>query len=213
MRSPLLKRAIDLVVSATALFLAAPVMLCVAVAVRLSMGNPVLFRQTRPGYRGKPFTLWKFRTMTTARDNAGKPLPDSQRLTRLGRFLRRTSLDELPQLLNVLSGEMSLVGPRPLLMEYLDRYTPEQARRHEVRPGVTGWAQIHGRNAISWEERFRLDIWYVDHWTLAVDARILAQTLAKVVRREGISQAGEATMSEFQGTAQAPQLATGEQAS
>ena len=163
------------------------------------MGSPVLFKQQRPGLHGKPFMMSKFRTMTDARDGDGNLLPDADRLTRLGRFLRSTSLDELPELFNVLKGDMSLVGPRPLLMRYLDRYTPEQARRHEVRPGITGWAQINGRNALSWEDKFTLDVWYVDHCSLLLDMRIILQTIWKVLRREGISQEGEATMSEFMG--------------
>jgi sugar transferase EpsL len=161
----------------------------------------VFVRQLRPGLHGRPFTLLKFRTMTEARDPAGNLLPDEQRLTRLGRFLRRTSLDELPELINVLKGEMSLVGPRPLLMQYLDRYTPEQARRHEVKPGITGWAQINGRNALTWEEKFKLDVWYVDHRSFRLDLRIILLTVWKVLRQEGISQPGQATMEEFQGVA------------
>ena len=158
------------------------------------MGSPVFFRQTRPGYLGRPFTVVKFRTMTTGEGG------DDVRLTRLGRLLRKTSLDEIPQLWNVLRGELSLVGPRPLLMQYLERYTPEQARRHEVLPGMTGWAQINGRNAISWEEKFALDVWYVDHWSLTLDLKILLQTIRKIVRREGISAPGVATMTEFMGS-------------
>lgn len=160
----------------------------------------MLFRQMRPGLHGEPFTLYKFRTMTDARDADGNLLPDAQRLTRFGRFLRSTSLDELPELWNVLKGDMSLVGPRPLLMQYLERYTPEQKRRHEVRPGITGWAQVNGRNAITWEEKFALDVWYVDNQSLWLDLRILMLTVWKVLRREAISQAGNATMTEFMGT-------------
>jgi lipopolysaccharide/colanic/teichoic acid biosynthesis glycosyltransferase len=163
------------------------------------MGKPILFRQERIGAKGKPFTILKFRTMTMKRDNDGHLLPDALRLTRFGRFLRGSSLDELPELLNVLKGDMSLVGPRPLLMQYLDRYTPEQARRHEVKPGITGWAQVHGRNALTWEEKFTLDVWYVDHCSLSLDLRILLLTLWKVLKREGISQEGSATMTEFMG--------------
>jgi lipopolysaccharide/colanic/teichoic acid biosynthesis glycosyltransferase len=173
----------------------------VAAAVRLRLGSPVLFRQRRPGLHGRPFEMLKFRTMLDATDGAGNPLPDADRLTPLGRFLRATSLDELPELWNVLRGEMSLVGPRPLLMEYLPLYTPEQARRHEVRPGITGWAQVNGRNAISWEEKFRMDVWYVDRRTFALDLKILLLTAKKVVVREGISQQGQATMERFLGSA------------
>jgi lipopolysaccharide/colanic/teichoic acid biosynthesis glycosyltransferase len=179
------------------LLLLGPVLLVITVMTRLTMGSPVLFRQRRPGCHGAPFTMYKFRTMRDARDANGDPLPDAQRLTAFGRFLRATSLDELPEFLNVLKGEMSLVGPRPLLMEYLDRYTPEQARRHEVRPGITGWAQVNGRNALSWEEKFRLDVWYVDHWTLGLDVKILGLTLLKVLKREGIAAEGHATMPAF----------------
>jgi len=181
------------------LLLLAPLLLGLALLVRLAMGSPVLFCQKRPGLHGKPFVMYKFRTMRDMCDAQGNLLPDSQRLTRLGRFLRSTSLDELPELWNVLKGEMSLVGPRPLLMEYLDRYTPEQMRRHEVLPGITGWAQVNGRNAISWNERFRLDVWYVDHWSLWLDLKIIALTIWKIIRKEGISQPGQATMDKFMG--------------
>ncbi len=193
------KRILDLVTTAPALVLLAPVLAVIALSVRLCLGSPVLFRQTRPGLWGRPFTLLKFRTMTEARDEGGKLLPDEKRLTALGRFLRSTSLDELPQLLNVLRGDMSLVGPRPLLMEYLDRYTPEQMRRHEVKPGITGWAQVKGRNALTWEERLALDVWYVDHRSFWLDVWILLLTVWTVIRREGISHPGEATMPEFRG--------------
>jgi sugar transferase EpsL len=192
-----LKRVFDVVVSATALVVLAPVMGLIALAVWRTMGRPVLFRQVRPGLHGKPFVMYKFRTMRDLRDAEGKLLPDEARLTPFGRWLRSTSLDELPELLNVLRGEMSLVGPRPLLMEYLDRYTPEQARRHEVKPGITGWAQIHGRNNLSWDERFKLDVWYVDNWSLWLDLKILWRTLWMVLRREGISAQGHATMPRF----------------
>jgi sugar transferase EpsL len=195
-----LKRVFDVVVSATALVVLAPVMGLIALLVWRTMGRPVLFRHVRPGLHGKPFVMYKFRTMRDLRDAEGKLLPDEARLTPFGRWLRSTSLDELPELLNVLRGEMSLVGPRPLLMEYLDRYTPEQARRHEVKPGITGWAQIHGRNNLSWEERLRLDVWYVDHWSLWLDLKILWRTLWMVLRREGISAQGHATMPEFRGS-------------
>jgi sugar transferase EpsL len=169
----------------------------IALLVWRTMGRPVLFRHVRPGLHGKPFVMYKFRTMRDLRDAEGKLLPDEARLTPFGRWLRTTSLDELPELVNVLRGEMSLVGPRPLLMEYLDRYTPEQARRHEVKPGITGWAQIHGRNNLSWDERFKLDVWYVDNWSLWLDVKILWRTLWMVLRREGISAQGHATMPRF----------------
>ncbi len=164
------------------------------------MGRPIFFKQARPGLYGKPFVLYKFRTMLDLRDQTGKMLPDERRLTSFGRWLRSTSLDELPVLFNVLKGDMSLVGPRPLLMEYLDRYTTEQARRHEVKPGITGWAQINGRNAISWEEKFALDVWYVDNWSLLLDFRIIFLTILKVLKHEGISADGHVTMPEFKGS-------------
>lgn len=194
------KRALDSVTSAALLIVLLPVMTAVALAVRIWLGAPVLFRQQRAGLRGRPFTIFKFRTMTNARDGYGEMLPDENRLTRLGVFLRSTSLDELPELVNVLRGEMSLVGPRPLPARYLPRYTPEQARRHDVKPGITGWAQIHGRNAMSWDDKFALDLWYVEHESLALDIRIMAQTIYKTLRREGIAQPGHATASEFVGT-------------
>jgi lipopolysaccharide/colanic/teichoic acid biosynthesis glycosyltransferase len=194
-----LKRLLDILIALAALFLLALPLLTLALLIRWQMGSPVLFRQTRPGLRGKPFTMYKFRTMRAAADQHGRMLPDAERLTPLGQFLRRASLDELPEFINVLKGEMSLVGPRPLLMEYLERYTPEQARRHEVQPGITGWAQINGRNTLSWDERFRLDVWYVDHWSLWLDLKILAITFLKVLKREGISAEGHATMPEFTG--------------
>jgi lipopolysaccharide/colanic/teichoic acid biosynthesis glycosyltransferase len=197
---PLQKRLFDLLLTLPGLTLALPALAIVAILVRIFHGAPVLFRQTRPGYRGKPFQIYKFRTMNNQRDSRGNLLPDAERLTRLGRFLRATSLDELPELLNILRGEMSLVGPRPLLMQYLDRYSPDQSRRHDVLPGITGWAQINGRNALSWEEKFQLDLWYVDHWSLWLDLRILLQTAWKVLRREGISQPGHATAAEFMGS-------------
>jgi lipopolysaccharide/colanic/teichoic acid biosynthesis glycosyltransferase len=168
--------------------------------VYFAHGRPVLFRQIRPGYKGKPFTIYKFRTMTNQRDRSGNLLPDEARLTRLGRFLRSTSLDEIPELINILKGEMSWVGPRPLLMQYLDRYTAEQARRHDVLPGITGWAQINGRNALTWKDKFNFDVWYVDHWSLSLDIKILLLTLWKVITREGINQPGHATAEEFMGT-------------
>jgi lipopolysaccharide/colanic/teichoic acid biosynthesis glycosyltransferase len=194
------KRLLDLLLGIPALMALAPLMALVALLVRIKLGAPVLFRQQRPGLDGRPFTMLKFRTMTDARDASGSLLPDAQRLTTFGRFLRSTSLDELPELLNVLQGDMSLVGPRPLLMQYLERYTPEQRRRHEVKPGITGWAQVNGRNALSWEEKFSHDVWYVVHCSLRLDLYILCLTVWKIVRREGISQAGHVTMEEFFGT-------------
>jgi len=193
------KRLLDLALTIPALILLAPLFVLLALLVRLRLGSPVLFRQQRPGLCGQPFTLFKFRTMTDARDAQGHLLPDANRLTRFGRFLRSTSLDELPELFNVLKGEMSLVGPRPLLMQYLERYTPEQVRRHEVKPGLTGWAQVNGRNALTWEQKFALDVWYVDHWSLWLDLSIILLTAWKVLIREGISQPGQATMKEFLG--------------
>jgi sugar transferase EpsL len=198
-RSQAIKRVVDIVGASVGIILFAPVMLVVALLVLLTMGRPVLFRQLRPGLHGKPFVLYKFRTMRDACTPSGEPLPDELRLTQFGKWLRSTSLDELPELFNVLKGEMSLVGPRPLLMEYLPRYSPEQARRHEVKPGITGWAQVNGRNALSWEEKFRLDVWYVDHWNLWLDVKILLLTIWKVLKREGISAEGSATMPVFTG--------------
>lgn len=189
----------DILGAVFALLLLAPVLVVVALLVRRQMGAPVLFRQTRPGLHGKPLQMVKFRTMHSAIDSQGLPLPDSERLTRLGRILRSTSLDELPELWNVLKGDMSLVGPRPLLKEYLSLYTPEQARRHDVRPGITGWAQVNGRNAISWDKKFALDVWYVDNRTIWLDFKILWMTVKKVLIREGISAEGEVTMSKFEG--------------
>jgi sugar transferase EpsL len=194
-----LKRVIDVVGAAGGLVVLALPLLAVATAVRATLGRPVLFRQTRPGLRGEPFVLYKFRTMRDAVGADGRPLPDAERLTRLGRLLRATSIDELPELWNVLKGDMSLVGPRPLLMQYLPLYTPEQARRHEVRPGMTGLAQVDGRNALDWDDKFALDVWYVHHRSLWLDARILLRTLVQVVRREGISQPGHATAAPFTG--------------
>ncbi len=194
------KRAIDVIGAAAGLVLLALPMAAIALAIRCSMGAPVLFRQRRPGLHGEPFTILKFRTMTDRRDAAGRLLPASERLTRLGRWLRRTSLDELPELWNVLRGDMSLVGPRPLLLEYLPLYSAEQARRHEVLPGITGWAQVNGRNAIGWEEKFRLDVWYVDHWSLRLDLKILWLTVLKVLRMEGVSPPGGGIMERFSGS-------------
>jgi lipopolysaccharide/colanic/teichoic acid biosynthesis glycosyltransferase len=193
------KRVFDFVAALLALLLLALPLLALAWLIRRKLGSPVLFRQVRPGQHGKPFNMVKFRTMTDERGPDGAWLPDALRLTPFGRFLRASSLDELPELWNVLKGEMSLVGPRPLLMEYLPLYTPEQARRHEVRPGITGWAQVNGRNAISWADKFALDVWYVDHRSLWLDVRILWLTVRKVLVRDGISAAGEATMPRFEG--------------
>jgi len=194
------KRILDLVTIVLASPVLVPLLAIVALVVRLSLGAPVLFRQERLGLEGRPFLIKKFRTMTDARDNNGNILPDSKRLTATGRFLRATSLDELPELIDVLRGEMSLVGPRPLYTHYRDRYTLEQFRRHEVKPGITGWAQINGRNLSSWEQRFELDVWYADNYSLMFDLKILALTLWKVLRQEGISEEGHATKSDFMGT-------------
>lgn len=193
------KRILDVLGAGLGLILLSPVIVVVALTIRVQMGAPVFFRQTRPGRDGKPFRMVKFRTMRLAPDTDGTSQPDADRLTALGRFLRSSSFDELPEFWNVLTGDMSLVGPRPLLMEYLPLYTPEQARRHEIRPGVTGWAQVNGRNAISWGEKFALDVWYVDNRSLWLDLKIIWLTLRNVVRREGISAAGEATMPKFEG--------------
>lgn len=195
-----MKRFFDIVIAALALLLLAIPLLALIWQVRRKLGSPVFFRQTRPGRHGRPFQMVKFRTMTDAKGPDGRLLPDAERLTPFGRFLRSTSLDELPELFNVLKGDMSLVGPRPLLMEYLPLYTPEQSRRHEVRPGITGWAQVNGRNALGWEEKFKLDLWYVDHCSLWLDIKILWLTVRKVLVREGISADGEATMSKFTGS-------------
>ena len=193
------KRLIDVGMTAIALALMWPALLGLSMLVRITHGPPILFRQTRPGLHGRPFQLIKFRTMRSAFDAQGRPLPDAERLTRLGRWLRATSLDELPELWNVLRGDMSLVGPRPLLMEYLPLYSAEQARRHEVRPGITGWAQVNGRNSLSWEEKFELDVWYVDNWTLWVDFKILAVTLKKVLLRENIDDTNGIGQVKFKG--------------
>lgn len=193
------KRIFDLVICAALLILLAPVLGLIALLVRLSLGKPILFRQTRPGLHGKPFKIYKFRTMSDARDMDGNLLPDEERCPVFGRFLRSASLDELPEIWNVIRGEMSLVGPRPLVMEYLERYNAEQARRNDVLPGITGWAQINGRNAISWQDKFKLDVWYVDHWSLWLDLKILAYTAIKVFTREGISAPGALTATEFMG--------------
>ena len=196
----MLKRLFDILGAALGLLILLPIIVTLAWQVRRKLGSPVLFRQTRPGLHGKPFQLIKFRTMRNAIGLDGRPLHDSERMTSFGSFLRSASLDELPELWNVLKGDMSLVGPRPLLMEYLPLYSLEQARRHEVRPGVTGWAQVNGRNALSWEEKFRLDVWYVDNHSFWLDLKILALTVKKVFVREGISAAGEVTMTYFTGS-------------
>tara|TARA_R110000868_G_scaffold349937_1_gene611231 strand:+ start:2641 stop:3249 length:609 start_codon:yes stop_codon:yes gene_type:complete len=196
----MLKRLFDTSAAAFGLLLLAPIVLIVAVKVSRTLGSPILFRQARPGLNGKPFEMIKFRTMKDALDADGNPLPDSERLTAFGQFLRSSSLDELPELWNVLKGDMSLVGPRPLLMEYLPLYSAEQCRRHDARPGITGWAQINGRNALSWEEKFKLDVWYVDNRSLWLDIRILFLTVKKVLIRDGISAEGEATMPRFIGS-------------
>jgi len=196
----MLKRLFDFLMALFGLVVLSPVLAILAWQIRKKLGSPVLFRQTRPGLHGKPFQMVKFRTMRDAIGPDGQPLPDSERMTPFGSFLRSASLDELPELWNVLKGDMSLVGPRPLLMEYLPLYSPEQARRHEVRPGVTGWAQINGRNALSWEEKFRLDVWYVDNRSFWLDLKILALTVKKVFVREGISAAGEVTAAKFTGS-------------
>ncbi|EGQ8204319.1 sugar transferase [Vibrio cholerae] len=195
-----MKRIFDVLVSFFALLILSPIIGVVAWKIRKNLGSPVLFRQTRPGLNGKSFEMVKFRTMKDAVDEQGNPLPDSERMTPLGDKLRNSSLDELPELWNVLKGEMSLVGPRPLLMQYLPLYSKEQARRHEVRPGVTGWAQINGRNAISWEEKFKLDVWYVDNRSFWLDLKVLLLTVKKVLIKEGISATGESTMPEFRGS-------------
>ena len=198
------KRLLDITVAAAALVIGAPVLLLVALAVLVTMGSPVLFRQQRPGLGGRPFQLLKFRTMLSDAKLGTDVASDARRLTRTGRFLRATSLDELPELWNVLRGDMSLVGPRPLLMQYLDRYTPEQARRHDVRPGLTGWAQVNGRNALSWEEKFALDTWYVDNRSFWLDLRIILMTAVSLFRPSGISAEGSATMPEFMGSSPPP---------
>lgn len=189
----LIKRLFDIIVSLTLIILLAPLILFIALLIWVTMGRPILFRQRRVGYQGQVFTIYKFRTMTEERDENGNLLPDEQRLTRFGRFLRETSLDELPELFNVLKGDMSLVGPRPLLVEYLPYYTPEERKRHNMRPGITGWAQVNGRNAITWDQKLALDVWYVDNWSLWLDFKIILMTIIKVIKREGISTNGYAT--------------------
>ena len=204
----LVKKTFDRTIAAAGLVALGPLMAVTAAAVRINLGSPVVFKQTRPGFEGRPFVVYKFRTMRDARDAGGRPLSpseqllsDAARLTPFGKFLRGVSLDELPQLWNVLRGDLSLIGPRPLLMQYIGRYSAEQMRRHDVIPGITGWAQINGRNALSWDEKFALDVWYVDNWSLWLDAKILAGTFLQVVRREGISREGHATNPEFMGSA------------
>ena len=194
------KRLLDLFLTIPALILLSPLFILVAILVRIKLGSPIFFQQRRPGLGGEPFTLFKFRTMNDGRDRQGVLLPDAERLTRFGRFLRSSSLDELPELINVLKHDMSLVGPRPLLMKYLELYTTDQLRRHETRPGITGWAQVNGRNVISWEQKFALDVWYVDHQSLWLDMKILVLTVLKIILREGISQPGHATAQEFKGS-------------
>ena len=194
-----MKRIIDLIISSAGILIFAPLILLVSVLILIFLGNPIIYTQIRPGLIGKPFNIYKFRTMTQAKDLNCKLLSDEKRSIFFGRILRKTSLDELPSMWNVLKGDMSFVGPRPLLMEYLDRYSPEQARRHEVKPGITGWAQVNGRNAISWEEKFKLDVWYVDHQSFWLDIKILCLTIWKVLKREGISHDGHVTMKPFQG--------------
>jgi lipopolysaccharide/colanic/teichoic acid biosynthesis glycosyltransferase len=196
---PLNKRIFDLVATALGVLVLSPVILLMAILVSIFIGTPILFRQPRPGYKAHPFYIYKFRTMTDARDPAGNLLPDSARLTRFGRFLRSLSLDELPELYNILRGDMSVVGPRPLIMEYLPLYSPEQMRRHDVYPGLTGWAQINGRNAIDWPTRFALDVWYVDHRSFWLDIRIILKTIWKVIKRENVNQPGQATIEFFTG--------------
>jgi len=200
MRSPILKRIIDIIGALVGLIVSSPIMLIVSLIIYLTMGRPVFFKQLRPGLNGKPFVIYKFRTMLDLRDKDGNLLPDEKRITAIGKFLRSTTLDELPEFWNVLKGDMSLVGPRPLLVEYLPRYTPEQARRHNVKPGMTGWAQVNGRNAITWEEKFKLDVWYVDNWNIPLDLKIIFLTILKVFKREGVSAEGYATMPEFVGS-------------
>ncbi|MEH7402258.1 MULTISPECIES: sugar transferase [Bacillaceae] len=195
-----MKRMIDLIISLMLLIVFSPILLVVGVMVRFKMGSPILFTQKRPGLYGKPFNLYKFRTMVDLKDSNGELLPDELRLTNFGKFLRKFSLDEFPQLINVVKGEMSLVGPRPLLMEYLSLYTKEQMLRHDVRPGITGWAQVNGRNAITWEEKFKFDNWYVENQNLKVDLKILFLTFIKVIKKEGISQQGQVTMEKFKGS-------------
>ncbi|MCC6260141.1 MAG: sugar transferase [Anaerolineales bacterium] len=196
---PISKRIFDIIFSLCAIVCLAPILLLIVILIRIFIGKPILFKQQRPGYQAQPFYIYKFRTMTNRRDPSGNLLPDAERLTPLGQFLRKLSLDELPELFNILRGEMSLVGPRPLLMQYLPLYSPEQARRHNLPPGLTGWAQINGRNAIAWPEKFKLDVWYIEHWSFGLDLKIIFLTVWKVLKREGISQSGQATTEYFKG--------------
>ena len=196
---PIRKRIFDLIITSLGLIILSPFIIVIAILVRIFLGTPIFFRQSRPGYKGNPFTVYKFRTMTEGRDAQGNLLSDDMRLTRFGRFLRASSLDELPELFNILRGEMSFIGPRPLLMEYLPLYSAEQMRRHDVRPGLTGWAQVNGRNATDWQTRFTLDVWYVDHWSFWLDIKIMFMSLWKVIQREGINQPGQATTEYFKG--------------
>jgi sugar transferase EpsL len=198
--SPISKRLLDLTLTSFCLVILSPLLLLIFVLIWIKFGRPILFRQLRPGFKGRPFLLYKFRSMTEDHDDQGKLLPDAERLTAFGRFLRDFSLDELPEMFNVLRGEMSWVGPRPLLMKYLQRYNSDQARRHEVLPGITGWAQVNGRNTLTWEDKFRYDVWYVDHWSFLLDLKILWMTAVQVLKREGISQPGHATAEEFIGS-------------
>ncbi len=197
---PVSKRIFDLCLTIPAVIVLSPILLIIALVVWIGLGSPVIFGQKRPGYKANIFTIYKFRTMCDVKGSDGKLLPDAERMTQLGKFLRSFSLDELPELINVLKGEMSIVGPRPLLIAYLDRYTPEQNRRHDVLPGITGWAQVNGRNALSWEEKFALDVWYVDHWSLWLDIKIIFMSVWKVLKRESINTPGQATSPEFMGT-------------
>jgi sugar transferase EpsL len=197
---PFFKRGFDLIISVISLIILSPLLLITSLAILIVYGLPILFRQNRPGFREKPFTIYKFRTMTDKLDDQGDFLPDDKRLKWLGRVLRATSIDELPELFNVLRGDMSIVGPRPLLMQYLERYNAEQARRHEVLPGITGWAQVNGRNAISWEDKFRYDVWYIDNWSFWLDLKIIGMTIRKALQREGINQPGHISASEFMGS-------------
>lgn len=199
MASEITKRFFDRIIAFISIIVLSPLIIIIGLLVYFKIGYPVIFKQLRPGLKGRSFVIYKFRTMTNCKDENGELLSDSSRLTGVGKFFRGTSLDELPELLNVLKGDMSIVGPRPLLMQYLDRYTPKQARRHDVKPGITGWAQVNGRNAISWEEKFKLDVWYVDNWSFVLDLKIIGMTIKKVLNREGISQKGHATMEEFKG--------------
>jgi sugar transferase EpsL len=201
---PISKRLFDLIAALIGLSILSPIILLTAILVRIFLGSPILFRQQRPGYKGHPFFIYKFRTMTNRLDPDGNLLPDSERLTPFGRFLRSLSLDELPELFNILRGEMSFVGPRPLLMQYLPLYSPEQARRHDVMPGLTGWAQVNGRNAADWPTRFKLDVWYVDHWSFWLDIKIILMTFGKVFKRSGVNQEGQATVEYFTGNDDRP---------